>query len=204
MTLDSLYIEDTQDVFSTAREAVREIRQMAIEAIFVARRTLAGATLMTMFLGTFQQSASAFPVEASQPQEIIIDNAKPVPFAIDALVAFRQHQRLLERINELKNVPANWDGAGAYAPSAKALLQVKQIVKGFSESILSYCALFPSADSSLLLQARFPKGNMIVDVSDGTMSYVMKNQEVKHIDGPIMGTSESILHLRSLIEKYYL
>ena len=88
-----------------------------------------------------------------------------------------EHTRLSQRISSLRQLEAGWDGQAALAPSEKALQQVAIIVDAFPEDILSSCAIFPSNDSSVYLQGRFPNGRLAAYFDGDSMTYVLKSPQ---------------------------
>ena len=88
-----------------------------------------------------------------------------------------QHTRLTRRIVSLSKLENGWDGQSALAPSSQALLHASTVIYFLPEDILSNCALFPSNDSSVFLQGRFPCGRLAAHFNGEVMNYVLKVQD---------------------------
>lgn len=87
-----------------------------------------------------------------------------------------QHSRLARRVASLGKLEQGWDGQAALTPSSNALSLVSDVINYLPEDILSFCAVFPSNDSSVYLQGRFPNGRLAAHFDGAVMNYVLKFQ----------------------------
>ncbi|MCR5456405.1 MAG: hypothetical protein K6F33_15620 [Bacteroidales bacterium] len=97
----------------------------------------------------------------------------------DISVAEKEHIRLYSQIDNFKQLDNGWDGGEGLAPNAHAIQQAEKIVSMLSENVLKYCALFPSNDSSIYLQGKFPKGTLAAYLNGNNVTYIIKSATFK-------------------------
>jgi hypothetical protein len=110
--------------------------------------------------------------------------------------------RLSQRIASLRQLKAGWDGQAALAPSPKALQQVAMVVSSMPEDILSSCAIFPSNDSCVYLQGRFPNGRLAAYFNGETMTYILKSPQEQMEKKNVAVENESVKQLAQSIKQY--
>ena len=80
MELSEIIVVTEEDKQFSVRDAISEIRQMAIDALTYVKRYVAGGTLVTLLiLGSYQQSVGRVEWNDKTPQEVIIDNGLQHP-----------------------------------------------------------------------------------------------------------------------------
>ena len=110
-------------------------------------------------------------------------------------------ERLRQRISELGQLSAGWDGQEAAAPSQEALRQVSKVVELLPEDILGYCAIFPSNDSSIYIQGKFPAARLTASLNGEGMSYVLKDNHHIIESGNTTIEDDVIRHIASIIKE---
>ena len=97
-----------------------------------------------------------------------------------------------------------WDGLVTDSPSQKALNQATAVIDALPESILHYCAIFPSNDTNIYFQGKFPCGRLTAYLDGEIMTYIIKshNETIKSQKTCI--NAESMQQLVYTIEKHCL
>lgn len=200
-TIDDLIIEDVV-VEKTIYEILDEIRDMVSSALSVAKKYLAGATLITTLMSLSQDCI---------PNSIIIDEELPsieitVPVtATKGSVKFAEYSeartRLYKELNEIALLKDGWDNEAAKKPTRLALRHASLLLSGLDDSILTGCAFFPSNDAGIYLQGRLTNGKLTVFINDEKMAYVVKGKSEK-LTASVKISRESIEYLNIGLREY--
>jgi len=113
-----------------------------------------------------------------------------------------EHSRLTRRIDNLLRLEAGWDGQSALAPSHEALRQVAKAVESMPEDVLSNCAFFPSNDSKVYLQGKFPLGRLTAYFDGNVMTYVLKTNQGRMERKNVAVQDETLGQLTQSIKQY--
>lgn len=119
----------------------------------------------------------------------------------DISAAEKEHLRLYSQIENFKRLETGWDGAEALAPNANAIRQAEQIVSLLSEDVLQYCTLFPSNDSSVYLQGKFPKGTLAAYLDGENMTYILKGGTFRKSESAVAINKKTINKIAANINK---
>lgn len=178
-TIDDLMLEDTV-IEKTSKEILDEIKEMVSYALSVAKRYLAGATLVSTLMSLSQDNV---------PNCIIIDETLPsieitVPVAatiskVDVVEEGESRMRLRKQIEQLSTLEDGWDNEAAKKPTRLALRNASLLLAGLDDSVLPGCAFFPSNDAGIYLQGRLTKGKLTVFLNDDAMAYIVKGKSNK-------------------------
>lgn len=172
-------LEDTV-IEKTSKEILDEIKEMVSYALSVAKRYLAGATLVSTLMSLSQDNV---------PNCIIIDETLPsieitVPVAatiskVDVVEEGESRMRLRKQIEQLSTLEDGWDNEAAKKPTRLALRNASLLLAGLDDSVLPGCAFFPSNDAGIYLQGRLTKGKLTVFLNDDAMAYIVKGKSNK-------------------------
>ena len=100
MELSEVLVITEEDKQFSVREAISEIRQMAIDALTCVKRYVAGGTLVALLMwGFFQQSAGSAAWIDKAPQEVVIDNGLQQP-EVRSTAYYYQYDRFAQKIGE--------------------------------------------------------------------------------------------------------
>lgn len=199
MELEGLLIENTEDVQLSVKDALKEIRQMAIDAVNYVKRFVAGGTLMALLmLGSYQQTVGDYPWTDKAPQELVIDNGLQHP-EVFSTAYYYQYDHFARKIDQLGKLQNGWDGYGALAPSQASLKSARLIVNALPRSVLMHCALFPANDAGVYLQGKFQDGKFSVYVQNGQMAYIAKNTQRKEADREVVVNEENATRLSKMV-----
>lgn len=177
MELSEVLVLKEEDKQFSVRDAISEIRQMAIDALTYVKRYVAGGTLVALLMwGSYQQSAGSVALIDKAPLEIVVDNGLQQPEVLSTAYYY-QYDRFAQKIVQLGQLHDGWDGNGALAPSPESLENIGIIVKALPKSVLMQCALFPANDAGVYLQGRFQEGKLSVYVQKNQMTYIAKAGE---------------------------
>ena len=177
MELEGLLIDNTEDTRLSVKDAFKEIRQMAIDALTYVKRFVAGGSLMALLmLGSYQQTVGDYPWVNKAPQELIIDNGLQYP-EVYSTAFYYQYDRFAQKIEQLRSLQNGWDGNDALAPSHASLESIGLIISTLPKAVLMHCALFPANDSGVYLQGRFKKAKLSVYVQNEQMTFIAKDTE---------------------------
>ena len=176
MELSEVLVLKEEDKQFSVRDAISEIRQMAIDALTYVKRYVAGGTLVALLMwGSYQQSAGSVAL-IDTPLEVVVDNGLQQPEVLSTAYYY-QYDRFAQKIVQLGQLHDGWDGNGALAPSPESLENIGIIVKALPKSVLMQCALFPANDAGVYLQGRFQEGKLSVYVQKNQMTYIAKAGE---------------------------
>ena len=199
MELSDILVETAEDRQITVRDAISEIRQMAIDALTYVKRFVAGGALAALLmLGSYQQTVGDSAWIDKAPQEIVIDNGLQQP-EVFSTAYFYQYDHFAQKIEQLGKLQDGWDGNGALAPSPEALVSVGLIVKSLEKSVLMHCALFPANDAGVYLQGRFQNGKLSVYVQKDQMTYIAKTPARKETAEKVLVNRENTARLSDIV-----
>lgn len=199
MELSEVLVVTEEDKQFSVRDAIGEIRQMAIDALTHVKRYVAGGTLVALLMwGSYQQSVGTVTSIDKAPQEVVIDNGMQQP-EVRSTAYYYQYDRFAQKIDQLGQLRDGWDGNGAQAPSHVALKSVGLIVNSLPKSVLMRCALFPANDAGVYLQGRFQGGKLSVYVQNTQMTYIVKTAERREAMKDVAVNEESATRLSEMV-----
>ena len=203
MELSEVLVVTEEDKQFSVREAINEIRQMAIDALTYVKRFVAGGTLVALLMwGSYQQSVGPVAWIDKAPQEVVIDNGLLRP-EVRSTTYYYQYDRFAQKIDQLGMLQDGWDGNGALSPSPVSLESVGLIVKSLPKSVLMHCALFPANDAGVYLQGRFEGGKLSVYVQKGLMTYIAKAAEQREALRNVAVNDESVARLSEQVSRLF-
>lgn len=169
-----LILEDpVEDVFSV-KDILDEIKDMINQALALAKRYLAGATMLTLMVSSTGDIMRNIIIDDSVPCIEITVPVEAVPGTIKIASVSEARVRLNDKIRSLTDLEDGWDGEAALKPSKLALQNMKQLVSHLDDNVLISSTVFPSNDAGIYLQANLRKGRMTVFVDDSRMAFVIK------------------------------
>lgn len=203
MELSEVLVITEEDKQFSVREAISEIRQMAIDALTCVKRYVAGGTLVALLMwGSFQQSAGSAAWIDKSPQEVVIDNGLQQP-EVRSTAYYYQYDRFAQKIAQLGQLHDGWDSNGALAPSPVALESMRLIVNSLPKSVLMHCALFPANDAGVYLQGRLQSGKLSVYVQKNQMTYLAKTVEQREANKDVAVNKENVARLSEIVSKLF-
>ena len=203
MELSEILVVTEEDRLFSVRDAISEIRQMAIDALTYVKRYVAGGTLVALLMwGSYQQSVGTVEWIDKAPQEVVIDNSLQQP-EVRSTAYYYQYDRFAQKIDQLGQLHDGWDGNGALAPSSLSLESVEIIVKSLPKSVLMHCALFPANDAGVYLQGRFQGGKLSVYVQKTQMTYIAKAAERREAMKDVAVNDESVARLSEMVSMLF-
>jgi len=203
MDLEGLLIENTEDVQLSVKDAIMEIKQMAIDAVNYMKRFVAGGTLMALLmLGSYQQTVGDYPWVDKAPQELVIDNGLQQP-EVFSTAYYYQYDFFAQKIDQLGKLRDGWDGHSALAPTHESLENTRVIVNALPKSILMHCAVFPANDAGVFLQGRFRNGKMSVYVQNEQMTYIAKTTGQREIGQNIAVNKENAVKFSEMVSELF-
>ena len=199
MELSELLIETEEDKQISARDAISEIRQMAIDALACVKRFVAGGTLVALLMwGSYQQTSGDVAWIDKAPQEVVIDNGLQQP-EVFSTAYYYQYDHFAQKLDQLGKLQNGWDGSGALAPSDATLKSARLIVNALPKAVLMHCALFPANDAGVYLQGRFQNGKLSVYVREGQMTYIVKNTQRRDADREVAVNNDTAFRLSEVV-----
>lgn len=203
MELSEVLVVTEEDKLFSVRDAISEIRQMAIDALTYVKRYVAGGTLVALLMwGPYQQSVGTLESIDKAPQEVVIDNGLQHPEVLSTAYYY-QYDRFAQMIGQLGQLHDGWDGNGALAPSPLSLESVGIIVNSLPKSVLMHCALFPANDAGVYLQGRFQGGKLSVYVQETLMTYIAKAAEQREAMKDVAVNEESAARLAEMVSMLF-
>ena len=203
MELEGLLIDNTEDTQLSVKDAFKEIRQMAIDALTYVKRFVAGGTLMALLmLGSYQQTVGDYSWVDKAPQELVIDNGLQHP-EVYSTAYYYQYDRFAQKIEQLRSLQNGWDGNGAMAPSHATLESIGLIIKALPKSVLMHCALFPANDSGVYLQGQFKKAKLSVYVQKEQMTFIAKDAERRKSGQKMVVNKENAVSLSDIVAELF-
>lgn len=201
MTINDLIIEDNV-IVKTANEILDEIKDLVSCALSVAKKYLAGATLVTTLISLSQDCV---------PNSIIIDEALPsieittpvtaLTSSVNVVEESNARKRLSEELRQMSLLEDGWDNEVAKKPTRLILRNAFLLLFGLDDSILPGCTFFPSNDSGIYLQGRLAKGNLTVFLNDEKMAYIVKGVSGK-LSASVNINRKSIEYLNIGLKEY--
>ena len=203
MELSEVLVLKEEDKQFSVRDAISEIRQMAIDALTYVKRYVAGGTLVALLMwGSYQQSAGSVALIDKAPLEVVVDNGLQQPEVLSTAYYY-QYDRFAQKIVQLGQLHDGWDGNGALAPSPVSLESIGIIVNSLPKSVLMHCALFPANDAGVYLQGRFQEWKLSVYVHKTQMTYIAKTAERREAMKNIAVNEESATHLSEMVSMLF-
>lgn len=199
MTFDYIEIVEEQPASIPVGDLMNEINRLIGELLSKAQHIVAGGMLTVLLVGTMPQVAASTYQAANIKPEVIVDNSGTTPVVYDAASFYFHHERLYDSINKLMALTDGWDGGCAKAPSKEALKGAEAIVDAFDEKVLAHCAIFPSNDSGVFLQGRFPNGRLSLYLNIGKMTYMLKSKDDRERRSSIAVDKNNIQELQTNI-----
>lgn len=200
-SIDDLIIEDVV-VKKTTKEILDDIKDMFCHALSVAKKYLAGTTLITALISLSQDSV---------PDSIIIDDSLPsieitVPVTategtIKIVEECDARIRLSDELKQMSLLNDGWDNESAKKPTRLALRNASLLLAELEDSILPGCAFFPSNDAGIYFQGRLAKGKLTVFLNDEKMAYVVKGNSNK-LTASVNINRETVKYLNIGLKEY--
>ena len=183
-SIDIISTDELQDVQMPANKAFSEIKIMVM-ASFHKARNMAACVSLVMLL------ADALPASADNTIRIDtrkIENVIDADFSLTkddvgqvySIRSVRNAVRLETKLDAFLLLKEGWDGEVAAAPNRHAIAHARMTVRFLPENILQYSAVFPSNDSGVYLQGKFPerKARYTAFFDGKYMSYMIRGGEI--------------------------
>lgn len=179
-SIDIISVDEPQDMQISAKKAMNEIKDMIMASFHKAGSMVSYVSLFLFLSETLPVSADNCITKDSEKLENVIiadfSLSKHDGTQVYYISSVSNAVRLEAKLDEFNHLEEGWDGGFAAAPTPLALDHARKAVRAISEDILQNSAVFPSNDSGVYLQGKFPEYNArYTAFFDGkTMSYLVK------------------------------